>query len=136
MLDEHDTEGARMSSITVDVSEVVKKLDPKTMEKHLAVAIDGAADLIRADIKTYPAPPAGSTYRRTGRLGASWAKRVDRAALRAVIGSNIAYAPYVQDKDRQAWMHKGRWQTAHDVARRKAAEVRTFIVRALERWAR
>nr|NIV28452.1 hypothetical protein [Anaerolineae bacterium] len=123
-----------MTSIKVDVSEAVAKLDPKTMEKHLSVALDGAADLIRADIKKYPAPPAGSSYQRTGTLGRSWAKKVNRSALRAVIGSNVAYAPYVQDQDRQAWMHKGRWQTAQGVARDQARNVQRFIERALARW--
>ena len=125
-----------MATITVDVSEAVRRLDPKEMERHIANALDGAADLVRADIKQYPAPPAGSSYVRTGTLGASRTKRVDRGALRAIIGSNIRYAPYVQDADRQAWMHKGRWQTAQDVARQRAQDVKRFIERSLARWAR
>ena len=125
-----------MPSITIDVSEVVKKLDPKDVERHLANALDGAADLVRADIKRYPAPPPASTYIRTGTLGGSWAKRVNRAALQAVIGSNVAYAPYVQDADRQAWMHKGRWQTAQDVVRQRATDIKHFIENALMRWAK
>jgi phage gpG-like protein len=123
-----------MASITVDVSEVMRKLDPKKMDKALEVALSGAADLVRAEIKRYPAPPAGSTYIRTGTLGGSWTKRVN--GLKAIIGSNIAYAPYVQGADRQAWMHKGRWQTTADVARSQAPYVKRFIERALLRWAR
>ena len=125
-----------MTTITIDVSEVVKKLDPKDMERHIANALDGSADLIRADIKRYPAPPPQSTYVRTGTLGASWTKRIYRDALRAVIGSNIKYAPYVQDADRQAWMHRGRWHTAQSVARDRAQDVRRFIEQSLARWAR
>ena len=123
-----------MATITVDVSEVMRKLDPDKMERALEVALDGAADLIRADIKKYPAPPAGSSYVRTGTLGGSWAKRVQ--GMTAVIGSNIKYAPYVQGADRQAWMHKGRWQTTADVAKSRAGDVKRFIERALQRWAR
>nr|NIV32439.1 hypothetical protein [Anaerolineae bacterium] len=123
-----------MTGIRVDVSEAVKKLDPKTMERHLVAAMDGAADLIRAEIKPYPPKPPNSTYDRTFTLYKSWAKKVNRSALRAVIGSNVAYAPYVQDQDRQAWMHKGRWQTAQSVARDQARNVQRFIERALARW--
>ena len=122
------------ASITIDVSEVVAKLDPKDMERYINVALDGAADLIRADIKQYPPPPQDSTYVRTGTLGRSWSKKVSK--MQAIIGNNTRYAPYVQDEDRQAWMHRGRWQTAQSVARDKANDVRRFIVKALERWAR
>lgn len=123
-----------MTSITIDVSDALAKIDPDKMERALEAAITGAASLIRADIKTYPPKPAHSTYIRTGRLGASWAQQVK--GRQAVIGTHMAYAPYVQDADRQAWMHKGRWQTAQDVAQKRANDVKRFIETALARWAR
>ena len=124
------------TTITVDVSEAVKRLDPKTMEKYLVVALDGAANIIRAEIKVYPPKPEGSEYVRTNALHDSWAKKIDRGGLKAVIGTNVAYAPYVQDADRQAWMHRGRWKTAQSVARDKAQDVKRLVERALNRWAR
>ena len=124
------------TTITVDVSEAVKKLDPRTMEKYLVAALDGAADIIRADIKEYPPKPEGSTYIRTMTLHDSWTKKIDRGGLQATIGTNVGYAPYVQDADRQAWMHRGRWQTAQSVARDKAQDVKRLVERALNRWAR
>ena len=56
-------------------------------------------------------------YRRTGTLGRSWTTRIDVTAnsIEGRIGTNIIYAPWVQDKDRQATIHQGRWQTAQAV---------------------
>ena len=129
-----------MASISIDVSEVVKKLDPKTMEVYLANALKGGSALIQADIKQYPAPPSDSTYKRTGTLGKSWTRKLERGwassgRMAIVIGSNVKYAPYVQHADAQAWMHKGRWQTAQQVAKDKTQEVARFIEQALIRWA-
>jgi len=132
------------ASITVDVSEAVERLDPKTMERYIIAALDGAADLLLEEIKPYPPKPPDSRYRRTMTLHDSWTKKVGRSRLmallggnlKAVVGSNVKYAPYVQDRDEQAWMHKGRWKTAQDVAETKAQEVKDHIERALARWAR
>ena len=123
-----------MSSITIDVSEALAKIDPVQMEKAIEASMKGASDLVRADVKQYPPPPASSTYARTGTLGRSWASRV--SGLRAVIGNITGYAPYVQGADTQAWMHKGRWRTTADVARQMADPVKRFIEAALARWAR
>ena len=125
-----------MTSITVDVSEVVRKLDPKTMEQHIERALTKGAEILVADVKRYPPKPPESTYRRTMTLHDSWTNKKGRSALQRVIGTNVGYAPYVQDADRQAWMHRGRWHTAQSVARDRADDVRRFIVTALERWAR
>ena len=96
-----------MASITVDVSEVVKKLDPQDLERHLSIALEGAADrCVRDDVRRYPPPSRGPMkwksakqrrwffaalrrgeievpYRRgqspgSERLGASWTKPVAR----------------------------------------------------------
>lgn len=122
------------ASITVDVSEAVAKLNPADMERAIETALEGAASLIRADIKTYPSPPAGSRYVRTGTLGRSWAQQVQR--MQAIIGNVTAYAPYVQGATEQAWMHKGRWKTTADVAKARAQDVKGLIEQALARWAR
>ena len=127
-----------MTEITIDISEVLKKLDPDKMQSAVKTALSGAADLIRADVKQYPPPPARSTYRRTGTLGRSWTKRIKHGARwpEAHIGTHVAYAPYVQDKQRQAWMHKGRWPAAQDVARQRSPDVVRLILQAVEKWAR
>jgi hypothetical protein len=58
----------------------------------------------------YPAPPAGSTYIRTGRLGAGWDVRMTGPLEHRIVNPTI-YATYVVG-ERQAWMHRGRWWTA------------------------
>ena len=120
-----------MGSITVDVSEVAQKLDPRTLEKALTSALGDAASLVREEAKRYPAPVP--TYTRTFTLFKGWTQRV--ANLQAIIGNAVAYAPYVQDADQQAWMHRGRWQTTTDIARKKTIEVKRTIEQALIRWA-
>ena len=122
------------ASITVDVSEAMKKLDPSDMEKAIATALKGSADLIRADIKRYPPPPAGSSYIRTGTLGRSWASKVQRRE--AIIGNVTPYGPYVQGATEQAWMHKGRWRTTAQVAKARAGDVKKLFEAAISRWAR
>ena len=122
------------ADITIDVSQALKKLDPKEMEEALRTGLRGAADLIRADIKTYPPAPAGSSYVRTGTLGRSWASKVSK--LEAIIGNVTAYARYVQGADTQAWMHRGRWRTTAQVAKARTADVQKLLEAAISRWAR
>ena len=124
-----------MSSIRIDVSEAIAKLDPKDIKPAIAHAFGGAADLLIADIAKYPAPPADSSYTRTGTLGKGWTKQVEPTVPRATVGNITSYGPYVQDPDRQAWMHRGRWQTTLDVARRRTEDVKRLIEAALARWA-
>ena len=151
------------TSITVDVSEVLAKLDPEKMRHEVEVALGGAADIIRAGVKQYPSRQSTGPqqwksekqrrwffaalregkiqvpYRRTGKLGQSWTKRIDRGSTwpAAVIGTHMAYAPYVQDADRQTAMHaRTPWPTAQGVAEEKSDEVVRFIKKALEKWAK
>lgn len=36
-------------------------------------------------------------------------------AVRGFVGTKLKYAPYVIDRERQAWMHVGRWWTLQGV---------------------
>ena len=154
-----------MTSIEVDVSEVVAKLDPKELEAQLAWALKGASDIIRADVRTYPPQShkpmkwksakqrrwffanlrAGNIevpYRRgqspgSEKLGASWTRKLERGVNPSVtIGTRVSYAPWVMDKDRQADYHKGNWPTVQSIAEKRANDVKRFIETALQRWAR
>jgi len=125
-----------MSSIQIDVSEVVKKLDPKEMDQAIAVALTGAAETLQADMETYPPKPATSRYVRTFNLMHSWNHMITRNPLSAIIGSfGVPYAHWVQGED-QAWMHVGRWQTVTQVAKKRTEDVKRFIEGSLERWAK
>lgn len=78
---------------------------------------------LRAILGHYPPPPPDSTYTRTGRLGRSWTEAVETSPseIRAVLGNNTTYAPYVHASgpvavrgsviEGQARVHQGRWPT-------------------------
>jgi hypothetical protein len=161
LLGEHHTAGAEMSEIRVDISEVLEKLDMRVMKDVVADALGGAADIIRADIKTYPGRQSSGPqqwksdrqrrwffaalrrgeiqvpYRRQGTLGRSWTREIDRSKPAAIIGTHVKYAPYVQDANRQAPMHaRNAWTTAQDVVQKKSRAVVRFLEQALSRWAR
>lgn len=70
---------------------------------------------------SYPQPPEGSTYVRTGYLGRSLTALIGRApdaasevreagngAIEGVVGTNVVYAGYVIGQS-QAKAHRGRW---------------------------
>lgn len=119
-------------------------------------AMGDSLDKVWGDLARYPEPPTPGTfagfksekqrrwffaalreglievpYRRTGMLGRSWTMRIDSTVdgIEGRVGTNIVYAPWVQDKDRQAAIHQGRWQTAQDVLERE----RDWIVRRFQR---
>jgi len=123
-----------MSSITIDVSEVLAKIDPAQMEKALQSALVDAGNELRAPLQVYPPPKP--TYRQTGTLGRGWGAPLIIQPRQVILGNNVAYGKWVQGAGTQAWMHKGRWKTTADVAREKAADVKALIEKALARWAR
>ena len=126
-----------MATITVDVSQAVKKLDPGDMRKALKEALDNSVQLLEGDIKPYPPVPPGSSYVRTGALGRSWKRKVDPSRLYGEVGSEgVDYAVYVQGYPGQAWMHKSRWKTTQDVAEARAKDIARLFEQAIAKWAR
>ena len=65
----------------------------------------------RSSLGVYPAKGDSTTYRRTGRLGRSWAisYTINARGMTGETGTNAEYARWVQDDELQAWMHRGRW---------------------------
>ena len=126
-----------MTTFTVDVSEAVRKLDPKNIEHALEQGIADVAGTLQSDMQQYPPPPPASTYMRTGKLGRSWTRKITKNPTGAIIGSQgVGYARYVQDHDYQAAIHRGRWQTTEMIARKRLHDIKASIERALARWAR
>lgn len=124
-----------MASITVDVSQAIRKIDPKGVDQAIKKALGPAASLLMAEAKRYPPPPPTSSYVRTGKLHGSWQKKVE--SRRATVGSyGVKYAPYVQGAVEQAWMHKGRWKTTAHIVQEQARTVERMIRQELARWAR
>lgn len=73
-------------------------------------------------------------YRRTGTLGRRWTSTVEQTPgdLIGTVGNNTIYGPYVMDPERQAWMHKGVWQTTQDVGDRETESVLDIFADAVE----
>jgi len=135
------TTGAGIVRVTITIKgldQLTRKLDSLDKGDYLRPVATAGANLLRNEMRRYPPAPPSSTYRRTGTLGKSWTQKVTggRGGWLAVIGSFLNYAPYVQDRDRQAQVHRGRWQTVQSVAETKRGEVVKFVVGAIRRWMR
>ena len=85
---------------------------------------------IQRDMQEYPPQRVGSTYRRTGTLGRLWTTRVQQNSgyLEGKVGNRVKYAPFVQSRQFQARIHRGRWQTDERVVNLNAR----IIVRDFE----
>jgi len=98
---------------------------------------------VHSQVPAYPSASPESNYTRTGNLGRSVTtmqgqvagalSRVESLGSGAVgfIGSNMAYAPYVIDENRQAWMHKGRWWTLQSVVNKARSGVIKILRRSI-----
>ena len=83
---------------------------------------------LQEGVKKYPQKKPESRYGRTMTLWHSLTNSQHGQAIYSVTrvhggvegrwGTNVPYAPYVIDKNRQAWMHKGRWWTLQGEAKR------------------
>lgn len=109
--------------MTIDDSAVQALLSraPGLVSLALRGAVEDGTTYVLAKIKRYPPQRPGSSYTRTHTLEKSWARRIEGRGLeiRGIVASNGAMAPYnrfVQDRDRQVRIHRGRWQTAQSVA--------------------
>lgn len=111
--------------------------------RELEPAMKAAVLYTQGQVPGYPPPPSGSTYRRTGTLGRSVTSQSAPGALSRVetlgsgvvgyIGTSIRYAPYVIDRNRQAWMHRGRWWLLQDVVERAVDGIRRVLEREIDR---
>lgn len=92
---------------------------------------------VRAKLKSTPYPPkrANQRYVRTGRLASSW--RAERQGQGKVLIANSAtYSGYVVGggpRNRQAWMHVGRWWKGEDVVRENMPELARALIGVLEK---
>lgn len=123
-------------SISIDSREVQATLTraPNQTNQALRGGAEDAGTYVLAIQKRYPQQRPGSSYRRTNVLKNSWSKRIEGTGLTITvrIGSNGAMAPYnryVQDRDRQARIHRGRWtNTVQDTVERERDRVVRFYV--------
>ncbi len=113
--------------LTLDARDVVRAAEafkkfPHGLQKATEFATIQSLAIAVRHLAIYPPPRAGQTYRRTGTLKRRWRflKGNVSGSPRKVRGSvwNVTpYAQWVQDEQRQAWMHRGRWNTVQTVIR-------------------
>lgn len=115
-----------------DVRTLINRMPDRLNDAMLGGMNDATALLLR-ELKTYPEQAPESTYDRTHMLFNSWHKEIEGRGLqiRGIVGSNQNIAPYnrwVQDEERQAEVHRGRWlNTAQEVLRRNEAAINGFF---------
>lgn len=115
-------------------------------------AMDRAAALVQGHISSYTrvAPPERPSYQRgygrrnragkvtrytSEKLNQSWSRRVEEraGAIEGIIGAAASYGPYVMDRNRQAWMHRGRWMTDEAVLEANRSGIEAILGAALQR---
>jgi hypothetical protein len=91
-----------------------------------------ARRLLVAALSRYPAPRPGQTYRRTQELKRGWhrATPLDQGTGFELV-TPTAHANLVQG-ERQAWMHRGRWRPAHQIAQDLADQVQGAYAEQIE----
>lgn len=122
--------------IETDAGAVAEELERRGLRilDVLAGPLDRGAFRVEAGMKVYPAPPSGSTYRRTGTLGRRWTTRPIRTTTEVgrEIGNNTEYAPRVQSDELQATVHRGRWQTDAQVLQQESPRLLRDVEEVLE----
>jgi hypothetical protein len=131
-----------MTTVTIEIEsrQVIGYLQqaPVRINRAMRAAMEDATVLIHRQMQTYPPQRAGSTYKRTNTLRASWFRPPISGQGNEIVGEVVSSgntAPYnrlVQDADRQAAVHRGRWtNTAQEVQRRTTPTIQRYFDRRL-----
>jgi len=138
-----------MTDTTIEIKgldKVIKKMDKIGDKDDFRKATREAVLYVQGRVPPYPPPPPTSTYVQTGQLGRSITSlqgehpnalsRVGELGgdIVGIVGTNLEYAPYVIDKERQAYMHKGRWYTLQDVVTKASEGIRKVYEAMINRW--
>ncbi len=99
------------------IPELFAKLGSAAATSTLRPPMQRSVFRLEAGMKKYPGPRAGSSYKRTRRLGNAWTTKIDQSAdgLVGTVGNNVRsltgvpYGPFVQSAMFQAGIHKGLW---------------------------
>jgi hypothetical protein len=117
---------------------------PQVIEDEIGKAIATIMGLAADRLADEPAPPPQSRYVRTHALSGEWRKNKPRFVVagnskRAVLRNTQPYARWVQARETQAQIHRGRWATVEqveeDLAPDAAQELEAAGNRALNRIA-
>lgn len=135
----------------VGLKEVERKLKnlPELLNRNMKTAMSNSLLVLHGNVLPYPPKPEKSTYRRTGTLGRSLGSNEGGGKggtptvysitgsginMAGKFGTNLNYAKYVIDPDRQAYMHEGRWWTMKNIMEKskdKINQVWAMMVRAV-----
>jgi hypothetical protein len=138
-----------------DFNKALKRF-PQQVNRMVRQALRGATELLRGDIAQYPAataanaPPGdgyrwyergfgtrtvtGKSYPTSQLLGRSWTTKViGQGPWQGRVGTTVSYAPVVQDKDKQAAVHRGRWRTVQDSVKDNKRRVVSLILAGIRR---
>lgn len=127
-------------SASTNANEVIARLR-RYQADLLAIVrppLDRGGLRVEAGMKPYPSPPPNSRYVRgapphSEKLGSRWTSRSISGAgfVGREVGNTASYAPLVQSAERQAPIHRGRWQTDEDVIMRELPATVSDARRAL-----
>lgn len=132
---------------------------PAEVVRIMTAAMGGAVEIVRGGVAKYPKataankPPGlngyswyergfgtrtvtGKGYPTSETLGKSWTTKVTpiSGGVRGTIGTRASYAPFVQDKTRQAQFHTARgWLTVQEVLEKNAERIAKLFQAALRR---
>ena len=97
----------------VGVDALISRLQSTVAPESLLPVYRKYAAQAERYLKVYPTPPGGSTYDRSGLLGQAWQHdaRIESGRVVAEAWNTRSYAPWVQEHEQQAKVHRGRWRT-------------------------
>jgi hypothetical protein len=130
-----------MAEISIEVSGVELALERLNKVNNVLWArapMQQSLRLLQEKLADYPAERPRQTYVRTGRLGKAWTVETleqtpQRVHMRA--GNNVRYAPWVQSKNFQARIHRGRWLTEADAVEQNRQQIAAIFEAAIRRVA-
>ena len=131
-----------MTTVTIEIEsrQVIGYLQqaPVRINRAMRAAMEDATVLIHRQMQTYPPQRAGSTYKRTNTLRASWFRPPISGQGNEITGEVVSSgntSPYnrlVQDQTQQASIHRGRWSnTVQEVQRRTTPTIQRYFDRRL-----
>lgn len=144
------------------LSELIKKLNSVSNKTYMRATMRAAVEHLKGKVKKYPPGSAAnspssvpgshwyirgtggfykrkrdggiSSYKNSKNLQGKWTTQIDADGMRAQVGNNVSYAPYVQDEREQMPYHKARgWVTVQDVAKDEANVIAKLFVKNIEK---
>ena len=117
------------------LQELINKVGRITPEIQRAMdkTMEASLNTLHENVPSYPRKPEASSYIRTGTLGKSigmnnakptvYSIKGSGAKIEGRFGTDLSYAKYVIDPDRQAYMHRGRWWTTENIVKASKSKI-------------